>query len=95
MVAARAMHRAAALWLALVADRVLTEPPPAVHPVARFGQAMTGLERAMWADRRGRGVAYAAAGVGGATAVGSLLPLCSAMTTRLPHCQSNARLRQA
>lgn len=62
--------RAAALSLALVADRALGEPPATLHPVARFGQAMEGMERRVWADRRGTGVLYAAAGVGSAAAVG-------------------------
>ncbi|HET6964233.1 MAG TPA: cobalamin biosynthesis protein, partial [Acidimicrobiales bacterium] len=65
--------RAAALSLALVADRVLGEPPASLHPVARFGQAMEGMERRVWADRRATGALYAAAGVGSAAAVGVLL----------------------
>ena len=73
MVTGRLPGRVAALWLALLADRVLGEPPAAAHPVALFGRAMTGLERAMWADRRGTGVAYAGAGAGAAAVLGSVL----------------------
>ena len=70
MVRATLLGRISALWLAIAADRMLGEPPAAAHPVALFGRAMGGLERATWADRRDRGVAYALAGVGGAAAAG-------------------------
>ncbi|HET6875720.1 MAG TPA: CobD/CbiB family cobalamin biosynthesis protein, partial [Acidimicrobiales bacterium] len=70
---AEARRRIGAVGLALVADRVFGEPPDAAHPVARFGQAMTGLERRMWADDRGRGAAYTAAGVVAAATAGALL----------------------
>ena len=73
MVTAEARRRIGAVGLALVADRVFGEPPDAAHPVARFGQAMTGLERRMWADDRGRGAAYTAAGVVAAATAGALL----------------------
>ena len=58
---------------ALVADRALGEPPDAWHPVAWFGRAMTRAERYWWSDGRPRGAVYAAAGVGGAAAVGAVL----------------------
>jgi adenosylcobinamide-phosphate synthase len=48
----------------LLADWAFGEPPAAVHPVALFGQAMTGLERHLWRDDRPAGVAYAAVGAG-------------------------------
>jgi adenosylcobinamide-phosphate synthase len=54
----------------VAADRFLGEPPDAIHPVARFGQVMAGLEDRMWADRRASGVAYAALGVGSAALLG-------------------------
>lgn len=57
----------------LLVDRLVGEPPTAVHPVARFGQAMAWLDRLWWRDERGRGVAYAAAGMGAAGGVGLLL----------------------
>ena len=57
----------------LLVDRLVGEPPAVVHPVARFGQAMAWLDRRWWRDERGRGVAYAAAGMGSAAGIGSLL----------------------
>jgi adenosylcobinamide-phosphate synthase len=57
----------------LLVDRLVGEPPTVVHPVARFGQAMDWLDRRWWRDDRGRGVAYAAAGMGTAGGVGLLL----------------------
>jgi adenosylcobinamide-phosphate synthase len=65
--------RAAALTAGLLADRLLGEPPGALHPVAAYGRAMTAAERVVWADRRSVGAAYASAGAGLAAAVGSLL----------------------
>lgn len=53
-------------------DRLLGEPPAAMHPVARFGSAMTELERRIYGDNRGRGVVYAAVGTGVGAAVGML-----------------------
>jgi adenosylcobinamide-phosphate synthase len=70
---AGARRRIGAVGLALVADRVLGEPPDVAHPVARFGQVMSGLEGRMWADARGRGAAYTAAGVGMAATAGLVL----------------------
>ncbi|HUJ66238.1 MAG TPA: adenosylcobinamide-phosphate synthase CbiB, partial [Acidimicrobiales bacterium] len=40
------------------------------HPVARYGQAMLALETRVYADRRSRGVAYAATGVAAAWLAG-------------------------
>ena len=62
-------RRAFAVALGLAADWAVGEPA-AWHPVAGFGSAMAALERRMWADRRVAGVAYAAAGVGGAAGAG-------------------------
>jgi adenosylcobinamide-phosphate synthase len=47
----------------LVGDRVAGEPPAEAHPVAAFGQVMSGIERATYADARPAGVAYAAVGI--------------------------------
>lgn len=55
--------RATGVAAGLLVDRLLGEPPTAVHPVAWFGTAMTALERRWWADDRGAGARYAAAGV--------------------------------
>ena len=57
----------------LLVDRLVGEPPTVVHPVARFGQAMDWLDRRWWRDDRGRGVAYAAVGMGTAGGVGLFL----------------------
>lgn len=54
----------------LLADRVLGEPPAAIHPVAWFGRTVGWLERRCWRDRYDTGLAFAAVGVGAATAVG-------------------------
>lgn len=59
----------AAIWL----DRVIGEPPAWVHPVARFGSAMTGAEGKLYSDDRLRGALYAAGGIGLATAAGALV----------------------
>ena len=53
----------AALAFALVADRVLGEPPETAHPVAWFGKAMTWGEARWWRDSRVAGVAYCFCGV--------------------------------
>jgi adenosylcobinamide-phosphate synthase len=66
-------RNAAAAAAGLLADRVLGEPPAAVHPVAAFGQAMAALERRVWRDDRSAGVAYASAGVGLGWATGFAL----------------------
>jgi adenosylcobinamide-phosphate synthase len=74
---ARAWEAAAGL----MADRLLGEPPPALHPVAAFGSAMRGVEGRLWRDARGPGVAYAAAGLAGGAAAGWLLRSTAAATT--------------
>jgi adenosylcobinamide-phosphate synthase len=54
------------LWGAaagIVLDRAVGEPPTAIHPVAWFGHAMQYVERRLYRDDRGRGVAHAATGV--------------------------------
>ncbi|MCU1398278.1 MAG: cobD [Acidimicrobiales bacterium] len=63
-------YRAIAVAAGLGADRVLGEPPLAVHPVARFGQVMDRFERRIHRDDRVTGVAFCAIGVIGAGAVG-------------------------
>ncbi|MCA1691488.1 MAG: adenosylcobinamide-phosphate synthase CbiB [Actinobacteria bacterium] len=47
----------------LLADRVLGEPPAALHPVRGFGAVMRGVERRAWRDSRSRGVVHASGGV--------------------------------
>jgi adenosylcobinamide-phosphate synthase len=57
--------------IALVADRLLGEPPTAVHPVAWFGRTMGAVEDRLYDDRRGAGVAHAAAGLAFGSAAGA------------------------
>jgi adenosylcobinamide-phosphate synthase len=57
----------------VMADRLLGEPPAAVHPVARFGAVMRRVETRVYRDARHAGAAHAAVGVGLATAAGAAL----------------------
>ncbi len=56
----------------LLLDRMLGEPPAAVHPVAWFGRVMTRCEAVVWEDRRAPGVGYAVGGVALGAAAGVL-----------------------
>jgi adenosylcobinamide-phosphate synthase len=67
------VSRLPAVAAGLALDRWLGEPPTAVHPVARFGQAMSQVEGVMWRDDRATGVAHAAIGVGAAWLTGVAL----------------------
>ncbi len=64
----------------LLVDRLLGEPPAALHPLRGFGAAMAALERATWSDARGPGVAYAAAGALAGAAAGATLRSTTAAT---------------
>jgi adenosylcobinamide-phosphate synthase len=80
-------RRAAAAGLAIVVDRLVGEPPVRPHPVAAFGTTMRRLEDGWWADRRSRGLAHAAVGVGlgalvGAATRSTLLPTYVAVAGR-------------
>lgn len=55
--------RATGLLVGYLADRAWADPARA-HPVAGFGLAAGRFERAVWADSRGRGLAYAGLCVG-------------------------------
>lgn len=55
--------RARGVAVGLVLADVTPPMPDDVHPVARFGAAMTALEQRIWRDERAPGVAYALAGV--------------------------------
>jgi adenosylcobinamide-phosphate synthase len=57
----------------LVADRLLGEPPAAIHPVAAFGRVMRRVERSLYRDSRGAGVAHALIGTGLGLAAGGLV----------------------
>lgn len=71
----RARSLGAALGLGL--DRALGEPPAPWHPVARFGETMTRVERATYTDSRAAGVAYAAGGIAAGGIVGRALPVAA------------------
>ena len=71
--AARGRRRSLAAAVGVVADRVVGEPPTAVHPVVGFGRVMRALEGSLWRDARGPGVAYAVAGAGLGAAAGRLV----------------------
>jgi adenosylcobinamide-phosphate synthase len=62
------VSRAAALGI--LADRLLGEPPAAVHPVVAFGRAMRNVERTIYRDARVPGVAHAVTGAGLGVAAG-------------------------
>jgi adenosylcobinamide-phosphate synthase len=56
----------------LLGDRLLGEPPAAVHPVAIFGQLMKGVEERVYSPDRMAGIAYALFGVGVGAAAGAV-----------------------
>jgi len=64
------VSRARAAAFGLVADRLIGEPPAAVHPVVAFGRAMTAFEARTYDDRRRAGLAHAVTGVGLGAAAG-------------------------
>jgi adenosylcobinamide-phosphate synthase len=72
--------RALAVALGVGLDAVAGEPRWEPHPVAAFGSAMAAVEDALWADRRGRGVAHALAGVALGAGAGALLRSTCAAT---------------
>ena len=57
-------RRAGGAAVGLLADRVLGEPPPELHPVAGFGQLMGTVERGLYRDAVGPGAVFAATGLG-------------------------------
>ena len=68
------LHHPLGAALGIVADRLFGEPPVRPHPVAILGQALLRVEDFLYADRRGPGIAHAAAGVGLGLAAGRLVP---------------------
>ena len=64
----------------MLADRLLGEPPGAVHPVAAFGAAMRAVGGGLWADDRRRGALHAAAGVALGVGAGRLVGSTAACT---------------
>jgi len=61
----------AAVGLAL--DRLLPEPPGAVHPVVLFGALMTGLERRLYRDAVRPGILHVLVGAGLGLGAGALM----------------------
>jgi adenosylcobinamide-phosphate synthase len=58
---------------AIAADRIVGEPPAALHPVAAFGRLMGATERHTYSDDRRAGAAYALAGAALAAGAGAAL----------------------
>ena len=59
----RALPHALGAAAGIALDQLVPEPPAAIHPVALFGLAMTGLERRIHRDARGAGLLHAFTGV--------------------------------
>src|SRR6266568_3219500 len=74
------MVNSTAAAIGLLADRLIGEPPAAVHPVALFGKAMRRVEKRIYRDSRARGVLHAAVGTGIGTAAGVALRSPSSAT---------------
>jgi adenosylcobinamide-phosphate synthase len=66
------MSRALGIALGYAVDRALGDPRR-WHPVAGFGRAATTLERATYADSRGRGVVHVGLLIGAAVAAGTVV----------------------
>ena len=75
--AARPLGAAAGVAL----DRLLPEPPGAVHPVVLFGVVMTALERRLHRDARGAGLLHASAGLALGLAAGAAVRSTTVATT--------------
>ena len=69
----------------ILLDRAFGEPRVALHPVARFGQAMLSLENRIHRDSRGRGVVFALVGVVAAAATAAALEKTVAPVARNRH----------
>lgn len=67
-------RRASGVAAGLLLDRLLGEPPTALHPVAWFGTTMGQVENRWWADDRTRGVGYTSTGVLLGLVAGRLAP---------------------
>lgn len=75
--AARPLGAAAGLLL----DRLVPEPPGAVHPVVLFGAAMTSIEGRLHRDAMGAGLVHASAGVALGLAAGAAVRSTTLATT--------------
>lgn len=74
-------RRARAAACGLIGDRLVREPPDAVHPVALFGRVMQHVEKRLYAPTRGAGVAYIAIGTAIGFAAGRITPPALAVGT--------------
>ena len=72
--------RMLAVATGLAADRIFGEPPSDMHPVARFGGAMSRLESKLWRDDRVSGVKYALLGISAALSAGLALDAVARLT---------------
>ena len=74
MVNGRLRMRAGAAACGLLLDRLVGEPPAAVHPVAAFGRIMERLEQRLYDGSRRAGARYTAAGLAIGYTAGSAFP---------------------
>ena len=65
----------------LVLDRLLPEPPGAIHPVVLFGFVMTSLEHRLHRDRKAPGLVHASAGLALGLAAGAAVRSTTLATT--------------
>ncbi len=73
MVSAACARRPLAAALGVIADGLLGEPPPALHPVKVFGLGMDHVEAAGYRDDRRAGVVHVAIGTGLGWAAGAVV----------------------
>jgi len=62
-------------------DRLLPEPPGAIHPVVLFGLVMTSLEQRIYRDRKSRAIVHATAGLALGLAAGAVVRSTTFATT--------------
>ncbi|MGH9030299.1 MAG: CobD/CbiB family cobalamin biosynthesis protein [Acidimicrobiales bacterium] len=67
------MNRAFSVGAGLLADRLLGEPPPRLHPLPWFGRAVSWLERVEYRDDVAAGVLHCVAGTTLAAGAGTIL----------------------
>ncbi len=67
------LPRPAGAALGILLDRLVGEPPAALHPVVHFGRVMEGVEKDLYRDGVPAGLAHTAAGVAFGIAGGALV----------------------
>jgi len=75
-----AVSRPLSAALGVVADRLLGEPPPRLHPVRLFGLGMQHVEATAYRDTRAAGIAHAALGTGVGVVAGAIVGSTAAAT---------------